>query len=195
MTRRMVLPLALVVLLLGAMLYIRRLKAELNVARRGGSAPAATAAAPTPTPAAPATPGQARTLTPEQRQGMLDVLGTESGPVRKVWFRVELNKPEPSGYQKEIEAVFKQAGWEVETAGSDGMVFKPGVYLLVGDDEWPSYASTAYDAFQKAGIEVKAARGYRAYYQEQKKEKPAWQGPKLAEDQTYVVLIGASPPS
>ena len=43
------------------------------------------------------------------------------------------------------------------------------------------------------GVEVKAARGYRAYYDEQKREKPTWQGPKLDPDQTYVVLIGANP--
>ena len=29
--------------------------------------------------------------------------------------------------------------------------------------------------------------------EEQKKEKPGWQGPKLGPDQTYVVIVGPSP--
>ena len=95
-----------------------------------------------------------------------------------------------------MEQVFRDAGWEVVALDSGNMTFKPGIYLLVGDEEWPSYASTAYTAFQRAGIDVKAARGYRAYYEQQKQEKPGWQGPKLAEDQTYLVLIGPrEPPS
>jgi len=35
------------------------------------------------------------------------------------------------------------------------MTFKPGVYMLVADEEWPSDATTAYQAFQIAGIDVK----------------------------------------
>jgi hypothetical protein len=126
---------------------------------------------------------------------MLGVLRDETGPVRKVWFQVEQNKPEALAYQQALEGVFKEAGWEVQTSGSGGMIFKPGIYLLVAEEEWPPYASTAYDAFQRAGIDVKAARGYRAYSEQQRKEKPGWQGPELTADQTYVVLVGASPGS
>jgi hypothetical protein len=193
MERRLILPVALAVLLFGAVVYIARLRAEITTLRKAARQPTATASA--PTPPAQGTSAAPRTLTEEQRQAMVEVLRAETGPVRKVWFQVELAKPEPLAYQKALEQVFRDAGWEVETSGAGGMTFKPGIYLLVGDDEWPSYASTAYDAFQKAGIDVKAARGYRAYYEEQKKEKPGWQGPKLATDQTYIVLIGPNPSS
>jgi hypothetical protein len=111
-----------------------------------------------------------------------------------VWLQVDERNPESGAFQKQLAALFKEAGWKVELRGSGGLNFKPGLYLLVGEEEWPSYASTAYDAFDKAGIEVKAARGYRAYYEQQKKEKPGWQGPALAPDQTYVILIGPNPP-
>jgi len=167
----------------------------LVVVRRGPAGRDAANDNPPPRIAPTATGGPARSLTDDQRQAMLDVLKADPGPERKIWFQVEQNRPEALAYQQTLEKVFKDAGWDVQTAGSGGMVFKPGVYLLVGDDEWPSYASTAYDALQKAGIDVKAARGYRAYYEEQKKEKPGWQGPKLAADQSYVVLIGPSPAS
>jgi hypothetical protein len=146
-----------------------------------------------PPPAAKA-PMAARMLTEEQKQAMRDVLASETGDVKKVWFLVEARRAENLAYQKAIEQVFHDAGWEVVALDSGNMTFKPGIYLLVADDEWPAYATTAYNAFQRAGIEVKAARGYRAYYEEQKKEKPGWTGPKLADDQTYVVLVGPNPP-
>jgi hypothetical protein len=94
---------------------------------------------------------------------------------------------------KQLEQVFRDAGWDVATTDSGGLSFKPGVAILVAEEEWPPYASTAYEALQKAGIDVKAARGYRSYYDEQKREKPGWQGPKLSADQTYVVIVGPSP--
>ena len=186
MTQRPIVPLVLAVALFGAIIYIMRLNAEVTNLRQGaGGRPAETARQPISS--------AARTFTDEQRQSMLSVLRTEEGPVRKVWFVVDQAKAEPSAFVKSLEQVFREAGWEVETKPAGGLTFKPGVSLLVADEEWPSYASTAYDALQKAGIDVKAARGYRSYYEEQKREKPGWQGPQLAAEQTYVVIVGPNP--
>ena len=186
MTQRPIVPLVLAVALFGAIIYIMRLNAEVTNLRQGtGGRPVETARQ--PVSSAP------RTFTDEQRQSMLSALRSEEGPVRKVWFVVDQSKAEPVAFVKSLEAVFREAGWEVETKGAGGLTFKPGVSLLVGEEEWPSYASTAYDALQKAGIDVKAARGYRSYYEEQKREKPSWQGPQLAADQAYVVIVGPNP--
>src|SRR5438445_1415199 len=186
MTQRPIVPLVLAVALFGAIIYIMRLNAEVTNLRQGaGGRPAETARQPISS--------AARTFTDEQRQSMLSVLRTEEGPVRKVWFVVDQAKAEPSAFVKSLEQVFREAGWEVETKPAGGLTFKPGVSLLVAEEEWPSYASTAYDALQKAGIDVKAARGYRSYYEEQKREKPGWQGPQLAAEQTYVVIVGPNP--
>ncbi len=195
MAQRLILPVVLAVALFGAIVYIVRLQAELTELREGtGQRPAATAAArPSQAPTAPGATGPARSLTDEQRQAMLEVLRGETGSVRKVWFQVEQNKSEPTEFAKVLEQVFRDAGWEVQTADSGGLAFKPGVSVLVADEDWPPYASTAYEALQKAGIDVKAARGYRAYYEQQRKERPGWQGPKLIADQTYVVIVGPSP--
>jgi hypothetical protein len=184
MTKRVVLPLLAVAVLAGAAYYVVHLQSELAALR--------TKAAEEKRPSGPAA---ARTLTPEQRQAMLDVLRSESGDTRKVWFQVEFNRAEPVAFQKALEQVFREAGWEVQTGGVVGMTLKPGVYLLVADEDWPPYASTAYEALQRAGIDVKAASGYRAYYDQQKAEKPGWTGPKLGPDQTYIVLVGANPTS
>jgi uncharacterized membrane protein len=190
MAQRLVLPVALAVALFGAIVYIVRLQRELEVLRQS-VAQRPSAAAPRTPPAG--TTAMPRTLTPEQRQAMTDVLRGETGSVRKVWFQVEQTKAEPAAFAKLLEQTFRDAGWEVEESGSGGLSFKPGVSVLVADDEWPSYASTAYDALQKAGIDVKAARGYRAYYEEQKREKPGWQGAKITPEQTYVVIVGPNP--
>jgi hypothetical protein len=126
---------------------------------------------------------------------MLGVLRTDGADVHKVWFQVQQGTAEAAAFGKALEQVFRDAGWEVQMAGSGAMRFKAGVHMLVADEDWPTDASTAYQALQLAGIDVQAGSGYRDYYEQQKKEKPGWQGPKLAADQTYVVLIGPNPGS
>ncbi|HYR97257.1 MAG TPA: hypothetical protein VEM57_11000 [Candidatus Binatus sp.] len=190
MVKRVLLPVLLLAAVVGAVVYVGNLRSELSALRRADDTKA-----PAPPTAAQGQSSLPRTLTPEQRQAMLDVLRSENGAIRKVWFQVELNRSEPVAFQKALEQVFKEAGWEVQTSGAAGMTFKPGLYLLVGEEDWPSYASTAFEALQKAGIDVKAASGYRSYYDQQKAEKPGWAGPKLSSDQAYVVLIGANPTS
>ena len=193
MSRALVLIVVLIAVGAGAF-YVRNLSSEnerlkAEIARLGGGAkPAAPAAA---RPAAPA--GAPRGLTADQRQAMLDTLKSEAGAEKKVWFRVDPNDEEAAGFEKALEDVFREAGWQVTREGNDGLMFKPGVYLLVGEEEWPGYAETANKALEAAGITVTAARGYRQYYEQQSKEKPGWRGAKFAPDQTYVVLIGRKP--
>ena len=191
MTQRPIVPLVLAVALFGAIIYIMRLNAEVSTLRQsgggGGRAAADPVRQPAPVSSAP------RTLTDEQRQAMLSTLRGEEGPVKKVWFVVDQGRAEPAAFTKSLGEVFREAGWDVDTKPAGGLNFKPGVSLLVGEEDWPSYASTAFDALQKGGVDVKAARGYRAYYEEQKREKPGWQGPQLAADQTYVVIVGPNP--
>jgi hypothetical protein len=177
MVRRLALPLVVLAVLVGIGLYSRR--------TTGNSAPADRSAGGKPA---------GRSLTAEQRARMLEVLKGEPGPVKKIWMLVEQSKPEHLAYETELEQVFRDAGWDVIAMDAGTMAFKPGIFLLVGDDEWPSYARTAYTAFQRAGIEVKAARGYRSYSEQKRRDEPSWRGPKLADDQTYVVTIGPSPP-
>ncbi len=189
MVQRVGIPAALAIALFAAIVYIMRLQSELASLRQAVGARQGAPAARAPG----ATPGAPRTITDEQRQAMLEVLRAETGPVRKVWFQVEQNRAESAAFAKTLEQTFRDAGWDVEVRDSGGLAFKPGVSVLVADEDWPPYASTAYDALQKAGIDVKAARGYRAYYEDQKRARPDWTGPQLAADQTYVVIVGRSP--
>jgi len=184
MSKRL-LPIVLVAAVVGVAVYIATLHSRIAVLQQTTDDKK-----PAPGPTTPAVP---RTLSDEQRQAMVGVLRGEGGQARKVWFQVELGKAEPVAFQKALEQVFRDAGWDVDSKGAAGMTFKPGVYMLVGDEEWPADATTAYQAFQMAGIDVKAGSGYRDYYEQQKKEKPGWTGPKLAADQAFVVLVGANP--
>src|SRR5262249_37476606 len=172
------LGIVLAVVVIGAVAYIVRLQSQLSALQTGSETKRA------PSGAAPGAPAPPRTLTDDQKQAMLGVLkpedGTTTTATRRVWFQVEQGRAEPVAVQKALEQVFREAGWQVDTKGASGMTFKPGVYMLVGDEDWPQDASTAFQAFQIAGIDVKAGSGYRDYYEQQKKEKPGWTGPKLA---------------
>ena len=187
MGKRVLRGIVIAAVVVGAALYVVRLQSQLTALQSASETKRA------PSGSAPGAPAPPRTVTDDQKQAMLGVLKSDDGATRKVWFQVEQGRAEPAAFEKALEQVFRDAGWQVETKGAIGMTFKPGVYMLVADEEWPQDASTAYQALQLAGIDVKAGSGYRDYYEQQKKEKPGWTGPKLADDQAYVVLIGANP--
>jgi hypothetical protein len=161
--------------------------------------------APAPAPAAPAAqapaappatlPANARTLTPEQRTGMVDILKLESGPEKKVWFTITPGNPETAALKSQLEAVFKEAGWEAQTQTVTGMMLKPGVMMLIGEEQGPPYADTAQKALEASGLDVKVASGYRPYFEEKKKENAAWVGVPMSPDQAYTVVIGPLPPA
>jgi hypothetical protein len=196
MSSRALLLIAALVIVVGGV-YVVRLRGELTDLRRetvGGQAQPDAAARSADAPPAPAAaPGRPRSLSAEQRRAIVEVLQGETDSTRTVWFQVDERNSEAVAFQKELSAAFREAGWRVDERGSGGLTFKPGIFLLVGEEEWPHYATTAHDALGRAGLEVKGASGYRAYYEEQKRDKPGWQGPRLDPDQTYVILIGASP--
>ncbi len=171
-----------------------------------GGSDAEKAAAPAPAPAAPAAPApaaappatlppNARTLTPEQRAAMVDILKAEAGAEKKVWFTVGPGNPETQNLKAQFEAVFKEAGWETSTQTLTGMTLKPGLMLLIGDEQGPPYADTAQKALEASGLEVKTASGYRPYFEEKKKENIAWVGIPMSPEQAYTIVIGPLPPA
>ena len=77
MTRRLALPLVVLAVLFGMVVYIRRTAGRFPPPPGAGNRPAA------------AKQAGGRTLTAEQRAAMLDVLKGESGQVKKIWILVE----------------------------------------------------------------------------------------------------------
>jgi hypothetical protein len=191
------------VLLGGAALLITRLmldnfalKVEVANLRSHQAAVATEAAAPRPAAAAAVAPAaaSARTVDEYSKQMMIDALSEASGPEKRAWLRVDPRDREASGFANQIATVFKDQGWDVKVLDNEGLRFKPGLLLLVGDEaEPPSYVAAAQKAIEAAGQEVTSGRGYRSYYENKKKESPDWQGTKFLPDQTFVLLIGRRP--
>jgi hypothetical protein len=190
------------VLLGGAAILITRLmldnfalKVEVASLRAKQSAPAK---APAPAPAAPvaAAPANAsgRVVDETARQMMIDALAAETASDKKLWLRVDPRDREASGFANQIAAVFREQGWDVKTLDNEGLRFKPGLLMLVGEEEEPpSYVTNAQKAIEAIGYEVTTGRGYKSYYETKKKETPDWQGTSFLPDQTYVLLVGRKP--
>jgi hypothetical protein len=192
MTSRVAVRIAGLVFVVGIVWYITHLNAEL--ARMRAATPTAPASAPAaapaaqPAPANPAAPVAARVITPEQRTAMMEKLGATPGS--PVWFAVVPNNPEALDYQKALQKVFEDAGWQVRGTTVVRFPMKPGVFMFAADEEPPAYLSSVNDALEAAGITITSGRGYRDYVRQKKEEKPDWVGLELGPEDTYVIAIG-----
>jgi len=186
----LLLGIALLVAVTAGGWYVVHLRAQ--QAAQGNARPTAQPAA--AGAEAPAVTG--RTLSPEQRAAMRAKLGGPGGtPVNPIWFATMTTNPEAATFQREIQKVFEESGWQVRGNAPVTFPIKPGVYLFAAEDDPPPYVKTATEALEAAGMTVTQGSGYRAYYKQKKQENPAWNGFELAPDQTYVVVIGRQPES
>ncbi len=129
-----------------------------------------------------------RTLSDDQRTAMRYELSDQPG--RKVWFAMQARDPETASFQRELEAVFLESGWEIAGISEAGYRIKAGVYLFMADDEPPAHVSTALRGLEAAGLEVVAGTGYRAYYAERKAADPNFRGHELGPEQEFVIVVG-----
>lgn len=166
--------------------------AALGVALVGIPAPAADKPAPSPAKAAAQS---TRAPDATERAAMLDILKVETAPARAAWISYSAGSAEGQALADALAGVFREAGWKVEVNALGGMVLKPGVSMLIADEEAPTWVETALQAMGKSGIEVKSASGYRSYFDEKKKENPAWPGVPLAKDAAFVIVVGPEPKS
>ena len=191
MTSRVAVRIAGLVAVIGVVWYITNLNSELARMRASSSSPAV-AAAPAERPAAqaaaPAAPAAPRSITPEQHQAMLEKLGATPGS--PVWFAIVPNNPEAATYQKALQKVFEEAGWQVKGTSTVRFAMKPGVFIFAADEEPPPYLSSVNDAFDAAGITVTSGRGYREFVKQKKEENPNWIGLELGPDDVYVIAVG-----
>jgi hypothetical protein len=152
-------------------------------------------AAPPPASAPPAAAEPAgRQLTDTERAAMLQALAAEQGSVRKVWFAVPAGDAEAATLADAFAGVFRQAGWEPVTQRMTGIMLKPGLSILMAEEQPPSYATVAQQALEATGFQFKSGTGYRQYSEERRRADPNWPGIPLAADQDFVVVIGPKPP-
>jgi hypothetical protein len=135
-----------------------------------------------------------RQVTDAERAAMLQALAAEQGAVRKVWFAVPAGDAEAAALAEAFGAVFKQAGWETETQRMTGMMLKPGLSILIAEEQPPSYVTVAQQALEATGFQFKSGTGYRAYSEDRKRTDPNWPGIPLVPGQEFVVVIGPKPP-
>ena len=134
-----------------------------------------------------------RMLSDEQREAMRSQLSIAPG--KKVWFVREPNDPEAEAFQRELEAVFQESGWEIADSSEAGYRIKAGLYLYIADAEPADHISAALNGLRAAGLEPFAGNGYRAYYERKKQEDPNFRSAELAPEQDFVIVVGPSPDS
>lgn len=195
MTSRVAVRIAGLLLAVGVVWYITHLNAE--IARMRAAAPASPAAAPAVPPAAPpgappaappAAPVAARAITPEQKAAMIEKL--QLTPGAPVWFAVVPNNPEAANFQKQLQTVFEEAGWQVKGNTVVRFPMKPGVFVFAADEEPPDYLGSVNDALEAAGLTVTSGRGYRDFVKQKKEENKDWVGLEIGPEETYVLAVG-----
>ena len=134
-----------------------------------------------------------RVLTAEQRKAMLEKLDSRGGTTHSVWFATVPNNPEAGNFQKQIQSVFEEAGWKVQSNRPVTFGLKPGIFFFMAEEDPPDYVQSIADAFEAAGIQATAGRGYRQFYLDKKKENPNWNGFELASEQDFILVVGRKP--
>jgi hypothetical protein len=134
-----------------------------------------------------------RMLSEEQRDAMRAKLSAEPG--KKVWFVRQANDPEVEAFQRELEAVFQESGWEIASSTEGSFRIKAGLYMYMADDEPEAHVLAALSGLRATGLEPFAGTGYRAYYERKKQEDSSFRGNELAPDQDFVIVIGPNPDS
>jgi len=130
-----------------------------------------------------------------ERAAMLEVLKVETAPNRAAWVRYSAGDAEGKALAEALAGIFGEAGWKVETSALSGMRLKPGVMMLIAEEEAPTWVQGAQEALGKSGLNANSATGYKSYYDEKKVENPAWPGVPLPKDAAFVIVVGPEPKS
>lgn len=145
-----------------------------------------------PAPPADSRTPDGRTIADSAKAAMRDALGAATTG-KKAWFLSQPGNTEVAALVASLTGVFKEAGWEVSAEPAVGVSLKAGVMTLVGEEQYPPYVDVALKAMDASGLGAKSAAGYRAYYDEKKKENANWPGIPMKPDQDFVIVVGPKP--
>ena len=167
----------------------------LLLAACGGSTESTDTAMVAPPPAAAPEPAGAREIDSAETDAMLEVLrGDTSSSDKRVVLIVSPGSAGTMTLGKALETIFREGGWQPNTRQLTGMMLKPGpVRILVGEELEPTPVDTVRRALEAAGLTTETGTGYRAFYDEKKRENPNWAGIPLEADQSFVVVIAPPP--
>jgi len=153
-------------------------------------APGASAAKPAPPAAPAAVVTSTRTPNDSEKAAMLEVLKAETDENRSAWILYSAGQDESAALAKSLAQIFESAGWKTKVRELRGMALKPGISILAAEEEPAEWVGTVNEALGKGGLDPKFGTGYRAFYEEKKKENPAWPGIALGADEAFVIAIG-----
>jgi hypothetical protein len=183
----------LVIALIGAAAYIFHLQGRVAPRDQRAAAPARPAdSAPAAGAAADRDAAAGGVLTPAQEQRMVTALSSVAETERRAWFQIQANNQTTAPVQAALQRVFEKAGWTTETVRAP-YPLKSGIFILAGDETPPGSVDAVNGAFATAGIDVQYLTGYRAFFNDRKRNNPNWVGPELATDQPFIIVIGARP--
>ena len=157
----------------------------------GGSEPPPHA--PNPSPATvPAPPSaDARSIPDDARAAMKQTLASDGG--KTAWLYSQPGDPEVAALVASLRGVFEDAGWKVQAETASGISLKPGVMTLMAEEQYPEYVDTVLKALDASGLGAKSASGYRAYYEDKKRDDPKWPGIPMRAEQDFVIVVGRKP--
>jgi hypothetical protein len=145
---------------------------------------------PSATPKTKAVAPSQRAPDATERAAMLEVLKSETAPERMAWFSFTTGSSEGKALADALAAIFREGGWKAEVNALSGLRLKPGVSMLIAEEEAPGWVDSALRAMQASGIDVKSASGYRSYFEDKKKENASWPGVPLPKDAAFVIVLG-----
>lgn len=106
------------------------------------------------------------------------------------WIAAPRSDPRATALADELSEAFTQAGWRVRPVRRTQLRFRPGIYLFAGEADPPAYVGTVRLALDEAGFSPIYRTAYRPFYDEKKKNDPAFQGFPFVPEQTFLVVIG-----
>ena len=160
----------------------------------GGSTDSSDTAMVAPPPAQTPEPSEARQIDSVETDAMLEVLRADTSADKRIWLIVSPGSPETVTLGAALETVFREGGWQPTSQKLTGMVLKPGpVRILVGEELEPPAVDTVRRALEAGGLTTETGTGYRAFYEERKRDNPNWAGIPMEAEQPFVVVISPRP--
>jgi tetratricopeptide (TPR) repeat protein/4-amino-4-deoxy-L-arabinose transferase-like glycosyltransferase len=163
-----------------------QLRDQIRVAL-GGVVPTAPPAA-APAPAAAASGPLPAQLSGSARTALVGRLASQ--PSGATWIAYDARDAGAQRLASDLASAFQEAHWEVRSLGPAEFPARPGLFLLVGDDQPSEAARAVDDGLQRAGLTHSFGTGYRQYSEERRRADANWRGVQLAAGQEFIIVVG-----
>lgn len=110
-----------------------------------------------------------------------------------VWIAYPAMSPRAGAASIALGLAFERAGAVVRGTTALDYSVRPGVFVFAAEEAYPSYVDDVAHALGEAIPDVSVMSGYRAYGEAQRAENPSWQGLRMDQGETYVVVVGRVP--